>query len=47
MPTQPGIARWNDHDYSPAVRNATRILPSSTLEGFFIAQLKKIKSNVD
>jgi 16S rRNA (cytosine1407-C5)-methyltransferase len=47
MPTQPGIARWNDHDFSPAVRNATRILPSSTLEGFFIAQLKKIKSNVD
>lgn len=46
LPAQPGIVRWNDHAFAPAVRSTMRILPSSTMEGFFIAKLRK-KSNVD
>lgn len=43
---QAGIVRWNEKDFSPLVQNTARILPSRTLEGFYIAKLRKVRSNV-
>jgi len=44
---QAGITHWERKDFSPAVHDTIRILPSRTMEGFYIARLRKIKSNVD
>lgn len=43
---EPGIDTWQDQHYDPEVKNAMRILPSSTMEGFFVAKIRKIGSNV-
>ena len=43
---EPGITSWQDQQYDPEVKNALRILPSSTMEGFFVAKIRKIGSNV-
>lgn len=39
----PGLTHWNTKEYHPSVKETIRILPSKTMEGFFIAKLKKIK----
>lgn len=41
-----GIEKWGEKVYSPEVKKTVRILPSSTMEGFFVAKLKKTKSTV-
>lgn len=41
-----GITEWEGKTYHPSVTKTARILPSATMEGFFIAVLKKVKSNV-
>lgn len=41
-----GIEKWYEETYSPEVKKTVRILPSATMEGFFVAKLKKIKSTV-
>lgn len=43
---QPGITTWERQTYAPAVALSARILPSNTLEGFFIAKLRKVRSNL-
>ncbi|MBI3913649.1 MAG: RsmB/NOP family class I SAM-dependent RNA methyltransferase [Chloroflexi bacterium] len=43
---QSGLTRWSEKEFSPLVQATARILPSELREGFFIAKLRKIKSNV-
>ncbi len=40
--TSPAILAWQKKTFSPEVSKALRILPSSTMEGFFVAKLRKI-----
>ncbi len=42
----PGIGSWQGQEYDPEVKNSLRILPSGTMEGFFVAKLRKVKSNM-
>ncbi|HZE87410.1 MAG TPA: RsmB/NOP family class I SAM-dependent RNA methyltransferase [Methylomirabilota bacterium] len=41
----PGITSWNK-PYNPQVAKTSRILPSTTMEGFFVAKLRKKKSTL-
>lgn len=36
-----GLLSWRKEIFSPAVKNAVRILPTADMEGFFVAKLKK------
>lgn len=37
-----GIAEWEGNTYDPAVKRSMRILPDETMEGFFVAKIRKI-----
>ncbi|MEI6532338.1 MAG: RsmB/NOP family class I SAM-dependent RNA methyltransferase [Candidatus Roizmanbacteria bacterium] len=37
-----GITHWNNKIYNPEVTKTVRIIPSPTMEGFFIAKIKKL-----
>ena len=37
-----GLVRWRDKKFSPELRVTKRIIPTDTMEGFFLAKLKKI-----
>ncbi len=37
-----GLLQWKDKKFSPSLRLARRIIPDDTMEGFFIAKIKKI-----
>lgn len=41
-----GMEEWNDKKFDPRVNRTLRILPSSLMEGFYVAKLRKVKSNV-
>lgn len=41
-----GLSRWLDHSYSEELKKTKRIIPLDIMEGFFIAKLRKISSNV-
>jgi NOL1/NOP2/sun family putative RNA methylase len=41
-----GLKEWERKEYNPQVVKTARILPSKTMEGFFVASIKKIKSNI-
>jgi 16S rRNA C967 or C1407 C5-methylase (RsmB/RsmF family) len=40
-----GISHWNK-DFNPKVSRCARVLPSETMEGFFIAKIRKIASTL-
>ncbi len=40
-----GLTQWHK-DYNKQVKNTARILPSETMEGFFVAKMRKLKSTV-
>ena len=42
----PGLMHWEKKTYDPTLTRAARIVPSDSLEGFFIAKIKKIKPTV-
>lgn len=42
----PGITHWGNKNYNLQVAKAIRIFPSETMEGFFVAKLKKTSSNI-
>lgn len=44
--TQSGIVEWNGKAFDPSLKYALRILPSETMEGFFVALLRKTKPTV-
>jgi len=46
LQTMPGVEKWYDDTYSQEVKKTVRILPSATMEGFFVAKLRKTKSTV-
>lgn len=39
----PGLIHWEKEEFHPSLREAVRILPTSEMEGFFMARLWKIK----
>ena len=41
-----GLTSWQDKQFTPELTKTKRILPSNTMEGFYIAKIKKIQSNV-
>ena len=43
---QAGMTEWEGKAFAPAVRNTVRLMPSPLMEGFFIAKLRKVRSNV-
>ncbi|MEM8558159.1 MAG: RsmB/NOP family class I SAM-dependent RNA methyltransferase [Bacteroidota bacterium] len=44
--TQPTLEAWNDRAFPEAVRAAVRVLPSPTMEAFFVAKLVKHASTL-
>jgi NOL1/NOP2/sun family putative RNA methylase len=42
----PGITQWGEKKYNGDVAKTVRILPSKTMEGFYVAKIKKLQSNV-
>ena len=36
-----GLTAWEGQKFSPEVRKSVRVLPTETMEGFFVAQLRK------
>ncbi|MEK7165916.1 MAG: RsmB/NOP family class I SAM-dependent RNA methyltransferase [Patescibacteria group bacterium] len=42
----PGLTSWRNNQYESSLSLTRRIMPSRKMEGFFVAKLKKIKSNV-
>ncbi|MEK7092222.1 MAG: RsmB/NOP family class I SAM-dependent RNA methyltransferase, partial [Patescibacteria group bacterium] len=43
---QSGITGWNGKSFDPSLKYALRVLPSVTMEGFFVALLRKTKPTV-
>lgn len=41
-----GIMKWKEKIYSSEITKTVRVLPSETMEGFFIAKIKKLSSSV-
>lgn len=42
LPNQmPGLAKWEDQSFDPFLRSALRILPSPSMEGFFLVRILK------
>jgi NOL1/NOP2/sun family putative RNA methylase len=39
-----GLGKWRKKQFHESIKNCLRIYPSSTMEGFFVAKLTKIKS---
>lgn len=37
-----GLTHWQDKKFSPALRLTRRIIPNETMEGFYIAKLRKV-----
>ena len=38
----PGLAQWESENFHPAIRAAVRILPTATMDSFFLARIRKI-----
>lgn len=38
----PGLTQWQKKTFDPSLQNTIRLLPSDTMEGFYVAKLKKI-----
>jgi tRNA (cytosine49-C5)-methyltransferase len=43
----PGLTAWGERRFASALRGAARILPSTTLEGFFLCRLRKDASTLE
>jgi len=43
---EPGMTKWNK-EFNSQVSQTSRITPSAMMEGFFIAKIKKVKTNLD
>lgn len=41
----PGLEKWEGRVFHPSIKHALRILPTDTMEGFFVARLGKSKSS--
>lgn len=45
--TLPGLTSFGNKKYNNEVKKTLRVLPSNLMEGFFVAKIKKIKSNIN
>jgi len=43
---QAGLTQWERHDFAPEIERTLRVIPSEVMEGFYIAKLIKVRSNV-
>jgi hypothetical protein len=39
------VTMWENKEFSSELVNAKRIFPSTEMEGFFVAKIRKTKSN--
>jgi NOL1/NOP2/sun family putative RNA methylase len=46
FPFMPPIPSWRGKPFAETISKTKRILPSSTMEGFYVAKLKKIESTI-
>lgn len=46
LPSTPGITKKGEKHVDPRIAKTLRIFPSETMEGFFVAKLRKVKSNL-
>lgn len=46
LPLDSAVTHWGEKQYNPDVSKCARILPSAHMEGFFVAKLRKISSNI-
>ena len=46
LDTYPALTGWEGKEYDRQVRKTFRILPSELMEGFYVAVLRKTKSNI-
>ncbi|MEO6509049.1 MAG: RsmB/NOP family class I SAM-dependent RNA methyltransferase, partial [Patescibacteria group bacterium] len=44
--TYPPFTSYKNNRFDPEVHNTLRILPSNKMEGFYVAKLRKIRSNI-
>lgn len=42
----PALANWKHKTFDPQIAHTRRILPTATMEGFYVAKLKKVASTV-
>ena len=47
LQTSPGLTKWKNKIFDESLEKAVRIYPSETMEGFFIAKLKKTASTLE
>ena len=46
LPTSPALLSWGEKTYNEQIKKCVRILPNDLMEGFFVAKLKKLSSNI-
>lgn len=46
LPKNPGLTQWGKKQYNPALAKTLRIYPSTLMEGFFVAKIKKHASTI-
>ena len=46
LQTQHGLTKWKNKIFDESLQKTVRIYPSETMEGFFIARLKKLSSTI-
>jgi 16S rRNA (cytosine1407-C5)-methyltransferase len=46
VPLVKGLSEWEGKVFDENISKTKRIMPSETMEGFFIAKLKKVSSNI-
>ncbi len=46
LPTDPGLLSWKHKIFDKSLIDTVRIYPNLVMEGFFIAKLKKLRSNI-
>lgn len=45
-PLAPALASWGNKQFHAEVTKTTRIYPSTTMEGFYVAKLRKLKTSI-
>lgn len=46
LSSEPGVRTWGTKKYNESISHTMRIYPSDTMEGFFIAKIRKLRSSV-
>lgn len=46
LPESQPVMQWRKKIFNPQVKNTMRIFPSKTMEGFFVAKIRKVRSTI-